>query len=86
MINPENEPLGMLSSLGKIDATKVLKIDTKHVKVNIENIKSTLIKGNCAAVILSNALLTTSELSLIAECAEQGQTQCIVLNHSVRLH
>ena len=56
-------------------------INTNKVKINIKNVKTALSKGNCAGVILCNANLKESELKKLTTYAQQGKTQCIVLNN-----
>lgn len=86
MINPENDLLAQLHNQGKIGSKNILKVDTTKVKVRIEHIKRALLKGNCAAVILSNTQFNDDELKLIAEHAAQGKTQCIILNKIKHIH
>jgi len=79
MINPENNSLDQLSSMGKINPEKILKVNANKVNVSLEHIKNTLLKGNCSAVILSNVHYNQIELNEISRCAAQGKTQCILL-------
>ena len=87
MINPENEPLDQLSNLGKINPAQILKVNANKVNVNLEHIKNTLLKGNCSAMILSNAQFSEAEISEISNCAALGKTHCIMLQKTVsQLH
>jgi cell division inhibitor SulA len=87
MINPENESLDQLSSMGKINPEKILKVNANKVNVNFEHIKKALLKGNCSAMILSNAQFSQAELNELSSCAALGQTQCILLQQvTTKLH
>ena len=87
MINPENESLDQLSSMGKINPNKILKVNANKVNVNVEHIKKTLLKGNCSAMILSNAQFNQTEMNELSRCAALGKTQCILLQQAVsKLH
>jgi cell division inhibitor SulA len=87
MINPENEFLDQLSSMGKINPAKILKVNANKVNVNFEHIKKALLKGNCSAMILSNAHFNQAELNELANCAALGKTQCILLQQVIsKLH
>ncbi|WP_085297107.1 hypothetical protein [Cognaticolwellia mytili] len=79
MINPENESLDQLADMGKIDPAKILKVNANKVSVNFEHIKKALLKGNCSALILSNAQFNQAELNELSSCAALGKTQCILL-------
>jgi len=82
MINPENDSLEQLSMMGKINPEKILKVNVNKVNINLEHIKNTLLKGNCSAIILSNAHYSQAELDEISRCAAIGKTQCILLQKS----
>ena len=87
MINPENESLDQLSTMGKIKPEKILKVNANKVNINLEHIKRTLLKGNCSAIILSNAQFSPVEMSELSSCASLGKTQCIVLQQTTtKLH
>ena len=89
MINPENESLNYLSNIGKINPSKILKVNSNKVNVDIEHIKSTLLKGTCAAIILSNSQYNATQIRELSQCATKGKTQCIVLKQTtdhVHLH
>lgn len=81
MINPENDSLEQLSTMGKINPEKILKVNANKVNVSLEHIKSTLLKGTCSAMILNDASYNEDELNDIAHCAAIGKTQCILLQH-----
>ena len=83
MINPENESLDYLSNTGRINPARILKVNASKVNVNLEQIKNTLLKGTCSAIILSNAQFSHAEIAEISRCAAQGRTQCIVLQKVV---
>ncbi len=82
MINPENDSLEQLSMMGKINPEKILKVNANKVNISLEHIKSTLLKGNCSAIILSNAHYSQAELDEISRCAAIGKTHCILLQKS----
>ncbi|WP_281557166.1 SulA-like leucine-rich domain-containing protein [Thalassomonas sp. RHCl1] len=86
VINPEKNALECLSDSTWLDTSKILQVNTNKVKVNLENIEKALSKGNCAAVILSNASLAQAELSHLADCARKGKTPCFILKSSHTLH
>jgi cell division inhibitor SulA len=90
-INPVETSLERLSSIHGVDISKVLCVTVKGKQVNYENrddgvtlnieqIKSVLCRGNCSAVILSNANLAQQELNELNSCAQLGQTQCVLLS------
>lgn len=64
----------------------VLWVHSDKVSVNINNLKKTLAKGNCAAVALCNADLTLKQQEEIKSVAEQGNTHCVLLNNPSSLH
>lgn len=82
MINPENDSLEQLSNMGKINPEKILKVNSNKVNVSLENIKNTLLKGTCSALILSDGKYNQAELKEIAQCATIGKTHCILLQSS----
>ncbi|WDE09716.1 SulA-like leucine-rich domain-containing protein [Thalassomonas haliotis] len=86
VINPEKNALEGLCDSSCLDTSKILQVNTNKVKVNLENIEKALSKGNCAAVILSNASLAQAELSHLADCAREGKTPCFILKNTTTLH
>lgn len=82
MINPDEKPLDQLSAAGKINPTKILKVNANKVNVNFQHIRNTLLKGTCSAIILSKTIFSQAELNELAHCAEQGKTQCILMQQS----
>jgi len=89
-INPDESSLEQLSTIHGVDISKVLCVNVKVkqgstkqeetlINLNIEQIKNVLCRGNCSAVILSNAMLKQDEIVELNTCAIQGETQCIVL-------
>lgn len=87
MINPENEPLDQLSNMGRINPEKILQVNASKVTVNFYHIKKTLLKGNCSAIILSNAQFNQVEMAELSRCAALGQTQFILLQRGTeKLH
>jgi cell division inhibitor SulA len=101
-INPDEASLEQLANIHGVDVSKVLcvSVKNKHVgaqqdetsmNLNIAQIKSVLCRGNCSAVILSNAFLKQEEIVELKLSAEQGETQCLVLKtiqqkERVKLH
>ena len=79
MINPEDDSLQKLSTQGKIDPRKILKVNIHQRNISLKTIQHTLQKGHCSAVILCNATLDKSQLSQLTHFAEKGQTKCIIL-------
>lgn len=87
MINPKDEPLDQLSSIGKINPAKILKVNANKVNVNFGHINKALLKGNCSAVILSNAQFNQAEQNELSRSAALGKTQCILLQQAIsQLH
>jgi cell division inhibitor SulA len=101
-INPDEASLEQLASVHGVDISKVLCVNVKNKhyaanqeetkNLNIEQIKSVLCRGNCSAVILSNAFFKQEEIVELNSCAKQGETQCLVLktalqtSASIKLH
>jgi cell division inhibitor SulA len=79
MINPDEKPLLQLSTQGKIDPKKILKVNMHQRNISLQTIEHALEKGHCSAVILCNATLEKSQLSQLTHYAEKGQTKCIIL-------
>ncbi|NQY63659.1 MAG: hypothetical protein HRT38_07960 [Alteromonadaceae bacterium] len=86
MINPEDKSLETLYASGKINTTKILRVNANKQTINIANIKTALKTGNCSAVILCNASIKEEEINQLTLCAQKGKTQCIVLKNTTTLH
>ena len=89
-INPEESSIEQLAKTHGIDVSKVLMVNYKNTsstraKVAIEQIKSVLSKGNCAAVILSNSVFEANEIEELESSAKSGQTHCFLVKQT-RLH
>ena len=56
-----------------------------RAKVALEQIKSVLSKGNCAAVILPNSIFKTEEISELESSAKTGKTHCFLVKQA-QLH
>ena len=84
MINPENDSLEQLSIMGKINPERILKVNASKVNVSLDHIKSTLLKGTCSAMILSNAHYNEAQLKEISHCAALGETHCILLQKTAQ--
>lgn len=89
-INPDEASLEQLANIHGVDVSKVLCVNVKDKYIDdnhkekslgltIEQIKSVLCRGNCSAVILSNASFKQDEITALNSCAKQGETQCLVL-------
>jgi len=89
-INPDEASLEQLAKIHGVDISKVLCVNVKNkpgidaqdgelLNLNIKQIKNVLCRGNCSAVILSNASFKQEEIIELNSCAEQGETQCLVL-------
>lgn len=97
-INPEESSLEQLAQIHGVDVSKVLcvsfkgknktnnVIDKKSAHLDIEQIKSVLCRGNCSAVILSNATFQAQEIAELNSCAQFGETQCVLLKNSGTKH
>ncbi|MGB1199198.1 MAG: hypothetical protein ACPG46_09120 [Thalassotalea sp.] len=86
MINPEEHSLGQLNQLSDINTSSVLKVHANKVNVVLQNIESALRKGNCAAVVLCNPILSNKEIELLNKCTQSSQTSCIVIRDHKQLH
>lgn len=96
IINPEEQSLEQLASTHGVDISKVLCVsfkgknktnnllDEKSAHLDIEQIKSVLCRGNCSAVILSNASFNQGEMNQLSESAQVGETHCILLSNKRR--
>jgi cell division inhibitor SulA len=92
-INPEESSLEQLAQTHGVDISKVLcvtfkgknkvnnSLNEKSPYLNIEQIKNVLCRGNCSAVILSNASFAADEITALDSCARLGETQCILLKN-----
>jgi len=80
MINPDEKPLQQLSSQGKIDPKRILKVNINQRDIKMKSIEEALEKGHCSAVILCNATLEQSQVTQLNYYAKKGKTQCIILN------
>jgi cell division inhibitor SulA len=97
-INPEESSLEQLAQTHGVDISKVLcvsfkgKNKTNHLlndksaHLDIEQIKNVLCRGNCSAVILSNASFDANEMSALNSCARIGETQCVLLKNQRKTH
>ena len=92
-INPEESSLEQLVKTHGVDISKVLcvsfkgknkinnLVDKKSAHLDIEQIKNVLCRGNCSAVILSNASFRADEIFELDNCARLGETQCVLLKN-----
>ena len=86
IINPDESSLEQLANMRGIDTTKILCVSLKNKKskmsknIDIEQIKKVLCRGNCSAVIMSNANLSTNEMTALDHYARLGKTQCLLLS------
>jgi len=86
VITPKSNALDQLINNRHIDPSKVLRVNSNKVKINIKNVETALSKGNCAAIVLCNVGLKESELKKLTAYAQIGKTQCIVLNNNRTIH
>jgi cell division inhibitor SulA len=92
-INPEESSLEQLVQTHGVDISKVLcvsfkgknkaniALDEKSAHLDIEQIKNVLCRGNCSAVILSNAYFSADEITALDSSARLGETQCVLLKN-----
>jgi len=97
-INPEEASLEQLAQTHGVDVSKVLCVsfkgknkvnnivDENSAHLDIEQIKSVLCRGNCSAVILSNATFANEEIAALNNCAQLGETQCVLLKNQGMKH
>ena len=93
-INPEESSLEQLAQTHGVDVSKILCVSFKgknktnnlvterSAHLDIEQIKSVLCRGNCSAVILSNASFSDDEIMVLDNCARLGETQCVLLKNN----
>ena len=89
-INPEESSIEQLAKTHGIDVSKILMVNYKNTsktraKVELEQIKSVLSKGNCAAVILPNSIFEANEIAELENSAKTGRTHCFLVKQA-RLH
>lgn len=94
IINPEEASLEQLASKHGVDISKVLCVsfkgknkvnnllDDRSAHLDIEQIQSVLSRGNCSAVILSNASFNHAEMQALNTSAQLGETHCVLLNNN----
>ncbi len=87
-INPEESSIEQLAKTHGIDVSKILMVNYKgavksHTKIDLEQIKSVLSKGNCSAVILSNTDFECEEITQLENSACEGKTQCVLLKKRI---
>ena len=97
-INPEESSLEQLAKTHGVDISKVLcvsfkgknkvnnLVNKKSAHLDIEQIKNVLCRGNCSAVILSNASFSSEEITALDTCARLGETQCVLLQNQRKTH
>lgn len=83
-INPAESSIEKLAKTHGVDVSKILMVNYKnsanhHSKIDLNQIKSVLSKGNCSAVILSNSLLGESEIAQLECSAKTGKTHCFLV-------
>ncbi len=93
-INPEESSIEQLAHTHGVDISKVLCVsfkgknkvnnllDSKSAHLDIEQIKNVLCRGNCSAVILSNASFDVDEMAALDNCARSGETHCVLLKNN----
>ncbi len=90
-INPNEASLDQLTSFNNVDTSKVLCVnfnnsDKKLTKINIEQIKKALNKGNCSAIISSNTSFENEDLLQLDICARESKTQFVILKSTHTIH
>lgn len=86
MINPDEQPLELLSKNSDINTSRVLKVHANKVKVVLKNIEKALTKGNCAVVVLCNPILNDDEIAQLNRYVNLGKTSCIVIRNNRQVH
>ncbi len=93
-INPEESSLEQLAKTHGVDISKILCVSFKgrnklnnlvgatSAHLNIEQIKNVLCRGNCSAVILSNASFNDNEMKELDNSARSGKTHCLLVKNS----
>ena len=93
-INPEESSIEQLAHTHGVDISKALCVsfkgknkvnnllDSKSAHLDIEQIKNVLCRGNCSAVILSNASFDVDEMAALDSCARSGETHCVLLKNN----
>jgi len=89
-INPEESSIEQLAKTHGIDVSKILMVNYKNTsstraKVELNQIKFVLAKGNCAAVILSNSIFEANEIAELESSAKTGKTHCFLVKQT-QLH
>lgn len=82
LVNPNEEGIEQLSHAEEIDVNKVLRVNANDINVSAKSLEKTLLKGNCAAVVVSNTRFTDSQLRRLEKSAQRGRTQFVVMNKS----
>ncbi|NMP32460.1 hypothetical protein HII17_12890 [Thalassotalea sp. M1531] len=86
VVSSDKQALSKVHQLSKSNNEQMLWVHANKVNVAQIKIEQTLMRGNCAAVVLCNAQLSNDQLRHIEECATKGQTHCVVLNQAKALH
>jgi len=86
MIDPQEKDIAILNQSEKINRSKILRINSKKVKLDPKSIEKALAKGNCSAIVLCDSQFAQQQISSFYQYARQGNTQCIVLNSAQKLH
>lgn len=82
LVNPNEDGIEQLSHDDEIDVNKVLRVNSSNLNGSVESIDKTLLKGNCAAVVVSNTSFSENQLKRLEKSAHRGRTQLIVINKS----
>ena len=86
MIDPKQQDISQLLKNKKINPAKILKVDSRKIKVTKTNINTALSKGNCCAIVLCNTHFEQQQLAEFDRLGKQTNTQCIILNNMPTLH
>ena len=87
-INPEESSIEQLAKTHDVDVSKILMVNYKNAikaktKIDLEQVKSVLSKGNCSAVILSNTDFKNEEIAQLENSACAGKTLCVLLKKRI---
>ena len=83
-INPAESSIEKLAKTHGVDVSKILMVNYKnsanhHSKIDLNQIKSVLSKGNCSAVILSDSAFAADEIAQLEYSAKLGKTHCFLM-------
>jgi cell division inhibitor SulA len=86
IVDPKQQEVSQLLKNKTINPAKILKVDSKKIKLTKNNINTALSKGNCCAIVLCNTHFEQQQLAEFDRLGKQTNTQCIILNNIPTLH